>query len=52
LAKLACKGGGPVFRKIGRRGTIYTIPDLDDWALSKLGKLQHSASESKEILID
>ncbi len=31
LAKLACVGGGPVFRKV-KRGVIYDVAALDDFA--------------------
>ena len=34
LAKLACKGGGPVFRKMGPY-PVYTASDLDQWAQSR-----------------
>ncbi|WP_298257121.1 hypothetical protein [Bradyrhizobium sp.] len=33
LAKLACVGGGPIFRKV-RRGVIYDLDALDTFALS------------------
>jgi hypothetical protein len=35
LARLASKGGGPNFRKFGRR-RLYDRPHLDEWALSRL----------------
>lgn len=35
LGKLATVGGGPRYRLYGNRA-IYTDPDLDDWAESKL----------------
>ena len=35
LAKLACMGGGPQFRRLGRF-PVYTAADLDAWAMSKL----------------
>jgi len=35
LAKLACIGGGPSFRKLGRF-PLYTKEDLDNWANEKL----------------
>jgi hypothetical protein len=36
LAKLACVGGGPQFRKAGT-ATLYEPSALDTWALSKIG---------------
>ena len=38
LAKLAVVGGGPKFRKIGKRQVCYDRPDLDDWVLQLIGK--------------
>lgn len=44
LAKLACVGGGPPFRKAGPRIVLYEPPDLDDWALSRLSaRIRHTA---------
>jgi len=37
LAKYACLGGGPLFRKVGARIVLYEIDDLDKWANEKLG---------------
>lgn len=36
LAKLACLGGGPAFRKDGRK-PLYPRDGLDAWAREKLG---------------
>ena len=36
LAKLACTGGGPKFRKYGARIVLYDMTDLDDWVAEKL----------------
>lgn len=44
LAKLACIGGGPVFRRFGRI-PLYTVEDLDAYAEAKLGKPVRSTSE-------
>jgi hypothetical protein len=44
LAKLACLGGGPLFRKAAN-AAIYAPEDLDTWALSKIGKPIRSTSE-------
>jgi hypothetical protein len=44
LAKYACIGGGPPFRKAGKF-PIYSRTDLDAWANRRLGKLVHSTSE-------
>lgn len=35
LAKLACVGGGPPFRKMGAF-PLYTPAELDAWALEKM----------------
>ena len=45
LAKYACLGGGPPFRKAGKKFPVYTRDDLDAWAKQRLGKLVHSTSE-------
>lgn len=45
LAKLATLGGGPIFRKNGRI-PVYLAEDLDNWALSKIGKPQRSTSDT------
>ena len=37
LAKYACLGGGPPFRKAGKF-PIYVRDDLDAWALQRLGE--------------
>jgi hypothetical protein len=44
LAKYACIGGGPAFRKAGKF-PIYSRDDLDAWASQRLGALVHSTSE-------
>ena len=44
LAKYACSGGGPAFRKAGKF-PIYSRDDLDAWAKRRLGKLVRSTSE-------
>ena len=44
LAKYACLGGGPAFRKAGKF-PIYSRGDLDAWANQRLGKLVCSTSE-------
>jgi len=43
LAKLAVVGGGPVYRTAGRL-PVYTSPDLDAWAHSRLGSPRRSTS--------
>jgi hypothetical protein len=43
LAKLAALGGGPTFRHAGRT-PIYAPADLDEWALSQIGKPRTSTS--------
>lgn len=44
LAKLACGGGGPAFRKAGRF-PLYAVADLNAWAEAKLGARVSSTSE-------
>lgn len=44
LAKLACIGGGPKFRRMGRF-PYYTRTDLDDWAYSRMSPPVSSTSE-------
>jgi hypothetical protein len=44
LATLACRGGGPKFRKYGRY-PIYRWGDSLDWAKSRLSLPVHSTSE-------
>ena len=44
LAKLACIGGGPAYRKAGKF-PIYAREDLDAWAKSRLSKPVRSTSE-------
>jgi hypothetical protein len=44
LAKYACIGGGPAFRKAGKF-PVYARGDLDAWAKQRLSKLVHSTSE-------
>src|ERR1700691_3086084 len=47
LAKLACVSSeGPPFRMAGRT-PLYPVTRLDAWALSKLGPLVRSTSETK-----
>ncbi|MBA9065448.1 hypothetical protein GGQ91_004865 [Methylobacterium fujisawaense] len=44
LAKLACHGGGPLYRKLGRF-PVYTADDLDAWAQSRISEKIASTSE-------
>lgn len=43
LAKLACLGGGPEFRKVGSV-VLYEPATLDAWALSKISAPRRSTS--------
>jgi hypothetical protein len=47
LRELAWRGGGPLYRRVGR-SAIYTLKDLDAWAKSKLGPVIAKASELRE----
>ena len=44
LAKLACIGGGPLYRKASRV-PLYDPSDLLTWARSKIGRKQRSTSD-------
>ena len=44
LAKYACIGGGPAFRKAGKF-PMYSRDDLDAWANRRLGRRVYSTSE-------
>lgn len=43
LQKLACVGGGPVYRCFGLRA-VYLQADLDAWVDAKLSAPRHSSS--------
>jgi hypothetical protein len=47
LAKLACIGGGPIYRK-GFRRALYEPSDLDSWAASRIGPRRRSTSDTTE----
>ena len=47
LAKLACVGGGPVYRRFGRI-PLYLIADLDAYAEAKISKPVQSTSEYED----
>ncbi|MFZ1726704.1 MAG: hypothetical protein WAU13_08615, partial [Albidovulum sp.] len=43
LNKKRCVGGGPRFRRIGARRTVYSVVDLDAWADEIIGPaLRHT----------
>lgn len=44
LAKLACVGGGPEFRKAGT-AAIYEPAKLDEWALTQIGAPQTQTNQ-------
>ena len=48
LAKLACLGGGPEFRKAGN-AALYEPTKLDEWARAKIGAPQVSTSDTKPV---
>ena len=48
LAKLAVTGGGPLYRKAGRT-PIYHPPDLDAWAMARIGAPQRSTSDFRTV---
>jgi hypothetical protein len=45
LAKLACLGGGPEFRKAGT-AALYEPSKLDEWALARIGAPIANTSQS------
>jgi hypothetical protein len=45
LAKLACLGGGPLFRSFGRK-PLYLAADLLAWAEARTTGPRHSTSEA------
>jgi hypothetical protein len=47
LAKLACIGGGPVYRRFGRI-PLYLTADLDAYAEAKISKPVQSTSEYED----
>jgi len=48
LAKLACVGGGPTFRR-ATRFPLYEVKDLDAWVRAKLTRPVRSTSEYPEV---
>ena len=44
LQKLACVGGGPIYRIFGNKA-VYTDPDLDSYAEGKLSAPRRSTSD-------
>ncbi len=44
LAVLACRGGGPAFRRFGRK-PLYSIADVDAWVAERLSAPVRSTSE-------
>jgi hypothetical protein len=47
LAKEAVKGTGPKFYKYGAVRSYYTLPDIDLWALSRLGPARTQADAKR-----
>lgn len=45
LAKLACNGGGPAFRKAGAKVVVYDVEELDRWVAEIIGAPRRSTSE-------
>jgi hypothetical protein len=48
LARLACVGGGPAFRRFGRKA-LYDEYDLIEWARSRLSAPMRSTSEPEQL---
>ena len=47
LAKLACVGGGPIYRLFSRRIPIYAPADLEAYAQAKISAPVRSTAEYK-----
>ena len=45
LARLACAGGGPLYRKLGHY-PVYTREDLDSWFTNRLSAPMASTSHA------
>ncbi len=45
LAKLACVGGGPNYRKLGSHIVVYEPQALDAWARARLSEPRNNTSE-------
>jgi hypothetical protein len=48
LAKLAVLGGGPPYWKDGAF-PVYGVAQLDEFAVSRLGKLRRSTSDQEQV---
>ncbi len=48
LAKMAVNGGGPAFHRCQNR-VIYAVPDLIEWADSKIGPKQTSTADAPNV---
>jgi hypothetical protein len=46
LAHYACRGGGPVFHKLGKKRVGYTIEALDAWMTERISAGRRSTSEA------
>jgi len=44
LAKLACVGGGPKYRRVGKRAVVYDLAELDAWAEKQISGLVTNSS--------
>jgi hypothetical protein len=44
LGKFVTVGGGPKYRRFGRNA-VYTVFDLDAWAIARLGEARTSSSQ-------
>ncbi len=48
LAKFACIGGGPVYRRVGRQA-LYVEKDLTDWVAGKEVLVSAPAKDQKVV---
>lgn len=48
LSKWVTTGGGPVYRRFGKRA-VYLVQDLNDWALQKLSQPRISSAPRKSV---
>ncbi|MDX2101594.1 MAG: helix-turn-helix domain-containing protein [Alphaproteobacteria bacterium] len=51
LAKLACVGGGPAYRKFNGHAVRYSRADLDAWIAEKLSPARENSSQHSAAAI-
>jgi hypothetical protein len=48
LGKLACLGGGPLYRRLDNRWALYDPADLDVWAASRISAPVRKAADGEK----